>query len=237
MAIFLRAKHWQLFLLVFAIPIVLEIFFMVDMFGNMVGNHNPASLFSVFKFFPVIMLFFICTLFGWFWAVGVGLQKLIPAVIKMNVTLFKVFFFIPSIYMLIISFGMSFMFWNGLPGNVAGQNDAVPLAIGFAVIFPIHFFSMFCIFYCLYFVAKTIKTAELQRGVTFSDFAGEFFLSWFFFIGVWILQPRINKLIEAHSGTGGSTLNSTASADTGLALTTATPSVPLVAGARNKNMI
>jgi hypothetical protein len=65
-----------------------------------------------------------------------------------------------------------------------------------AIIFPLHFFAMFCIFYCLYFVAKTFKTVELQREVTFSDFAGEFFLFWFFPIGVWIVQPKINKMIE-----------------------------------------
>ncbi|WP_373551080.1 hypothetical protein [Haliscomenobacter sp.] len=54
--------------------------------------------------------------------------------------------------------------------------------------------SISFIFYCIYHVAKTIKTVELQRKVTFSDFIAEFFLVWFFPIGVWILQPTINKL-------------------------------------------
>jgi len=53
---------------------------------------------------------------------------------------------------------------------------------------------MFRIFYSMYFVAKTIKTAELQRKVGFGDFVGEFFLLWFYFIGVWIVQPKVNKL-------------------------------------------
>jgi hypothetical protein len=55
---------------------------------------------------------------------------------------------------------------------------------------------MFCIFYTLYFVAKTFKTVELQREVKFSDFAGEFFMIWFYPIGIWIIQPKINKMIE-----------------------------------------
>jgi hypothetical protein len=67
----------------------------------------------------------------------------------------------------------------------------------FTIIVPIHLFSMFCIFYTLYFVAKTIKTVELQREVKFSDFAGEFFMIWFFPIGIWIVQPKINEMIEA----------------------------------------
>lgn len=64
------------------------------------------------------------------------------------------------------------------------------------VIVPLHLFSMFCIFYCLYFVSKTIKTVELQREVSFSDFAGEFFMIWLFPIGVWIVQPKINRMME-----------------------------------------
>ena len=64
----------------------------------------------------------------------------------------------------------------------------------FVFIIPLHLFSMFCIFYCLYFVAKTYKTAELQREVSFGDFVGEFFLFWFYPIGVWFLQPKINEM-------------------------------------------
>jgi hypothetical protein len=66
------------------------------------------------------------------------------------------------------------------------------------IVFPLHLFSMFCIFYCLYFVAKTFKTVELQREVQFSDFAGEFFLIWFFPVGIWVIQPKINKMIELY---------------------------------------
>jgi hypothetical protein len=94
--------------------------------------------------------------------------------------------------------------------NQVGTADPDPMVIfgslkyfmGFAIISMIvywvwycfHFLSIFCIFYCIYFVAKTIKTVELQRAVKFKDFVGEFFLVWFFPIGVWILQPTINKL-------------------------------------------
>ena len=45
-------------------------------------------------------------------------------------------------------------------------------------------------------MAKTIKTAEQKRKLDFGDFAGEFFLMWFFMIGVWILQPKINRMSE-----------------------------------------
>jgi hypothetical protein len=42
-----------------------------------------------------------------------------------------------------------------------------------------------------------VKTIELQREVTFSDFAGEFFLIWFYPVGIWIIQPKVNKFAQA----------------------------------------
>jgi len=48
------------------------------------------------------------------------------------------------------------------------------------VIVPLHFFAMFCLFYDLYFVSKSLVTAETRRPVTFYDYAGPFFLIWFF---------------------------------------------------------
>ncbi|MDF2430993.1 MAG: hypothetical protein JWP44_624 [Mucilaginibacter sp.] len=194
MAFFLRAKHWQLFLLSFGIPFILQLFLVFDVVTSITSHADPTFMLAYFKFFPILLVVFIGTLFGWFWAVGVGLQKMVPSVIKMKVTTFKVFFFIPLAYLLLIAIGMGMLFSNSFFGNITSSNNPAPFFIGFAVIFPLHIFSMFCIFYCLYFSARTIKTIELQRPVTFSDFAGEFFLIWFFFIGVWIIQPRINKM-------------------------------------------
>jgi hypothetical protein len=80
-------------------------------------------------------------------------------------------------------------------------NNANPAI--FALIVPLHLFSMICMFYCLYFNAKALKTVEWQKPVTFKDFAGEFFLLWFFPIGVWIIQPRLNNLFGDQRGTEG----------------------------------
>ncbi len=51
--------------------------------------------------------------------------------------------------------------------------------------------------YSLYFVAKNLAMAEKQEKVAFYDYAGPFFLLWFFFIGVWVIQPRINKMFAS----------------------------------------
>lgn len=123
---------------------------------------------------------------------GTGLQDKIPQNAKLNTRAFKIFFSIPFIYILLISATVG----AKISGILETGEDGELIEKSIGVIIPLHLFSMFCIFYCLYFVSKTFKTAELQRKVSFSDFAGEFFLIWFFPIGIWIVQPKINKIAE-----------------------------------------
>ena len=193
---FLKAKHWQLFLLTFGIPLIFQFVMMGTVFSEFANQTSPDPLimFNYMKIFPVIMILFMAVFFGWFWSVAIGLQKKVPENVKMKVQKFKIFFFIPLVYLLAftISFGVSM---NGLLVSDSEPNFGLIGGL-FAIILPLHLFSMFCIFYSLYFVAKTIKTVEFQREVRFSDFAGEFFMIWFFPIGIWIVQPKINKMIE-----------------------------------------
>lgn len=193
---FLKAKHWQLFLLTFGIPLILQIVMMVSLFTNFASqaNPDPTMMFNYMKFFPVIMILLIAIFFGWFWSVAIGLQKKVPENVTMKVKKFKIFFFIPLVYILAF---LTF-FSVSMSGLVYADPEPNAGIIGglFAVIFPFHMFSIFCIFYSMYFVAKTFKTVELQKEVKFGDFAGEFFLIWFYPIGIWIIQPKINKMIE-----------------------------------------
>lgn len=183
MTILLKLKHWQLFMLTFGVMFVFQIFMMTSMMSG-----KPSSW--IFMLMPVIMVFYMILFFGWFYTVGTNLHKKLPASAPMNLKRFKIFLSIPVIYISIICIGMFGIFsslsvFNGRP------NPAI-----FALIVPIHLFSMFCIFYCLYFNAKALKSVEMQAPATFSDYAGEFFLIWFFPIGVWFIQPRINKMFD-----------------------------------------
>lgn len=193
---FLRAKHWQLFLLTFGIPIVFQLIMMFSMILNISidSNPDPAIMFIFMSISPIIMIIFMGVFFGWFWSVAIGLQKKVPENVKMKVKKFKIFFFIPMIYMLFITIFMS----TAMKSMMTSGTEPSSGTFGgvFGIILPLHLFSMFCIFYSLYFVAKTYKTVELQREVKFPDFAGDFFLIWFFPIGIWIVQPKINKMIE-----------------------------------------
>jgi hypothetical protein len=193
---FLKAKHWVLFLLTFGIPMVFQFVIVGLMLSNLFTSKNSDSfeVFDRMKFIPIVMLVFMAVLYGWFWSIAIGLQKKVPVNVKMKVKKFKFFFLFPMIYFLLFM-----VFFFSTINSLFEQNIEShfgTIGVLFVMIIPIHLFAMFCIFYIFYFVAKTFKTVELQREVTFGDFAGEFFLLLFYPIGVWIIQPKINKMIE-----------------------------------------
>lgn len=182
----LTLKHWQLFGILVGLPMLYQFITI----GSMFSSNDPTEMFF---FFPIVMILVMVLFFGWFYALGTNLHKKLPKTATMNLNKFKIFLFIPVVYILFICVFMFVLFSNT---SIGGQPN---LAI-FAVIIPLHLFSMFCVFYCLYFIAKALKTVEWQKTVTFSDFAGEFFLIWLFPIGLWIIQPRLNKIFDPKVG-------------------------------------
>ena len=180
--LFLKAKHWQLFIIMLGIPLISQFYFLTRIFriqtpmeqlsGSKGFTEVVSEKFILFDFFPFITIFFILVFFGW-----------------------KILFFIPLVYIVLMMVFMSRFSPEILPGGFSISGYI------FAIILPLHLLSMFCIFYSMYFAAKTFKTAELQRKVEFGDFAGEFFLLWFYFIGIWIIQPKVNKLYEKEKTT------------------------------------
>lgn len=186
MNFFLRLKHWQLFILLMIAPFIAQLVGMTVL----ITSHDSAMMFAAFM---LIMFLFAGIFFGWLYVLGVNLNMKLPGMVKMNLTKFKWFLFTIVMYMVLIWVFMSVNFEYMLD---SGETNSVDLTGGFVVILPLHFFSIFCIFYCLYFIAKSLKSVECQRPVTFSDYAGEFFLICFFPIGVWLIQPRINKIFD-----------------------------------------
>lgn len=193
----MRAKHWQLFTLTFGLPMLFQIILMISIFSDLADNREPnaASMITIFSILAFFMVIFASVYYGWIWSVATGFQSEIPKYIRMNITLFKLFFFFPLVYLLL--FVIIFILLIGTISVPGPRTDPGIIPSFLPLVFIFHIFSMFCIFYTFYFTAKTIKTAELQRDVNFSEFAGEFFMIWFYPIGIWILQPKINKLVKS----------------------------------------
>jgi hypothetical protein len=67
------------------------------------------------------------------------------------------------------------------------------------IIVVMHLLATVAIFYVLAFSAKNLIMAERQSPVALFDYSGPFFLIWFFPVGVWFVQPRVNRLVTASS--------------------------------------
>jgi hypothetical protein len=179
----LRLKHWQLFLLLIGLPIIITIAMIIT-----IEDSFPGRVFKLIS--PVLTVFGATIFLGWFYAVGTNLHKKLPGSVKMNLTSFKISLFLLVAYILFICVFMIATIDQTITDEVS------PPIGNIMPIIPVHLFSVFCIFYCLYFTAKALKAVELQRPVTFGHFADEFFLLWCYPIGIWFIQPRINKLFD-----------------------------------------
>lgn len=191
--LFLRAKHWQIFLAFFGLPFIMNIVMTYQMAMDFQNGEPANAIAKAMSYTLPVIAISIFTLLGWIWSMAIGLQAKVPENIKMKVTKFKFFFFFPLVYisLFLIVFGLAMS--NVFVGGSHNVHDSWIITM-MLIILPIHIFSMFCMFYTIYFVSKTIRTIEMQMPARFSDFAGEFFLLWFFMIGVWIIQPRVNKI-------------------------------------------
>lgn len=184
----LTIKHWQIFILLIGIPMIFQFILM----GSIIMGNNSRIIFTAF---PMLTVLFTGLIFSWFYALGTNLYKRLPETAEMNLTRFKIALVLPIAYILALSVFMFSIFCN-----ISGGEK--PNLVIFAFIVPLHLISMVCIFYCLYFNAKALKTVELQRPVEFGEYIGEFFMFWFFPVGIWILQPRLNKLFRPGNTVG-----------------------------------
>jgi len=192
--LFLKAKHWQIFLAFFGLPFIMNIVMTYQMALEFQNGEPANAIVKAMSYILPVIGISVFTLLGWIWSMAIGLQSKVPANLSMKVKKFKFFFFFPLIY--ISLFLVVFALIMGGVFDGASQNiDDSWIIMYMLIVLPVHLFSMFCMLYTIYFVAKTIRTIEIQMPAKFSEFVGEFFLLWFFPIGVWIIQPRVNKIV------------------------------------------
>ena len=167
--LFLRAKHWQIFLLLFW-----DTFLVGDQPLRRFGSSHMVVLGVLTALQTFVFL-------SWFLFVGSFLCSIVRPTLRPRMRLFSV----AAIYPIIYGFAVPKLFQSSDPALSA-------------VILPLHLFAMMCLLYLFYFVSKCLALAESGRPKPFSHFAGTFFLLWFFPIGVWIVQPKVNRLYVAN---------------------------------------
>ena len=182
--IFLKAKHWQIFALVIGLPFLFQLLLMVFMFLNLPFQNGDfrSGIFVVLGFLPLLLILSLIVFIGWFWSVGNGLQKFLPEGMQFEMKKFKFSLLFPFFYMLLLTMLIG--------NNFFGFSFITGIGRMFFFIIPLHLLSMFCMGYLLYFVSKTIKSVEMQREARVNDHLGEFFMLWFFPLGIWVIQAK-----------------------------------------------
>ena|SRR5215472_7975100 len=132
-----------------------------------------------FILFAVIAVSLLCLL-AWFGSMGLFFRSIVTPELRMGTQFFRFSLVYPLVFVPIF-------FFPGIPEAVIG-----PLQLACTV----------CLFYLMYFVSRSLVLAETGKPVSFYEYAGAFFLLWFFPIGVWFVQPKVNRLYAERSGTG-----------------------------------
>ncbi|MGC2720945.1 MAG: hypothetical protein WA209_15285 [Candidatus Acidiferrales bacterium] len=171
---YLGAKHWQLFLLSVALTLVQ----VVALLSNATLLGNPAITKTICG--ALDMLF----LLGWMWAAGTFLNSLLEGTpLERDVTPFSISLIAPFALVL-------------LADAAGAQNSSSPPP--WTLLLTVVTFA--CLFFDIGFVADVLRRVEKRQAGGFGGMAWNFFGVWFFVIGIWWIQPRINKLYAAALG-------------------------------------
>jgi len=156
--------------------------FLIFCLGSLTSNftlENEEFVTAVINAFGLIIYFF------WYFSVGLELTEYLPPRIELPKTLFII-----NAFLLLLSFSVILILFDG---SFTGTGLLSFLWIGYLT---------FAMFQFMLFPSKTLKTIEPGQEATFGQYVGYFFLMIFWPIGIWFIQPKINKIIKAADNNG-----------------------------------
>lgn len=179
--ILLRLKHWQLFLIAWGpltvVPLILFKF--------------PELVPGSFTIVLGLFLIGLANSFAWVWAIVNEMKKFVPAI---STTLFKIAFWIPFTFIWTV---IAFALYNLRIRKVQSINVEIELLVSAAL----GILSVACIIYGLIFAGRIIKAAELQKKPSIKEHLIDSCLMVLPPIGLWFIQPKLNKIVHSTSGT------------------------------------
>jgi hypothetical protein len=165
----LRARHWQLFLLLYALPTIGQVAWALSRkeqsLSPGVGAISAADEFLL-----------VC----WFWAVG----KFLSSISNPSFQLRTRFLEFASIFAVLSNLWL--LAWVTY---LAPEIDFVMFAVS-AV-------GSICSIYLAYFAAKSLAQVEAGKPLGPKNYWKIFLLFLFYPVGFWVVQPKINRLYAA----------------------------------------
>lgn len=183
---YLLAKHWHYFIAAFILPLFILTLGLFLPFYVL----NGATPFIAI---PLSILIAQLVIYFWLWNIGKLLFNKLPFFISKEYAVFKWLIIIPAaISLLIFIFLLSGAFILGM-GYFSYSSTLFSSMI---IILPLWGLLLLSKLYCFYFAAKVLKSSEQHRNVRGVEILNDFMLLVFFPIGIWIIQPRLNKLMR-----------------------------------------
>lgn len=165
---FLRAKAWQVFVIVVGLYSV----------GELCSIATSVQVPGVASNQAVLVLGAVCRcgVFLWLWLLGSCLVGMVPPDEKHSGKSLSIAGGICIAYLMASAF-------------VRG-----PRTVGFMAFLAL--IAVICMLYMVDFVAASLLAAESRRMPRFREYAKPFFLLLLFPLGIWLVQPRLNKLYD-----------------------------------------
>ncbi len=195
-----RLKHWQVFLLVYGIPIIAYIYFLRRMISAMDAMEYTEPFREMQALVWVMMPFLLFYMF-WFLATGLALHRRLPPQVNMNRNRFVLITLISTLLNLVAIFLMTRWFLRFPEWVETAQDPAVFPVELLRIMIPVmvmQLIAMAGFVYMFIFIGKALKSVETKTEAHGDSYIGEFFLLWFWPIGIWLLQPRINRIFAAN---------------------------------------
>ena len=222
---FLTAKAWQLFLIII-LPTLLSFYFQYLYLGWInelqeyaeVGGNNLELFdfdFEAFRttFYGVVLLYIAsyAANYGWYRAVSLGLEQHVPPEVPRKEKRFRLAWGVAIAGLLISLLSTIFLYeWaaerapaffaavrNDDMDSLGSPDDFLPaFFLIWGVFMLVGIALMIASIYTVYYTGKTIKVIEVQKDVRGSAVAGYAILAYFLVIGIWVLQPKVNRLVS-----------------------------------------
>lgn len=150
-----------------------------QLFFLIVGLPMVFDFFEMHSIQTVTIFISSAVLFTWLFSIEYELSKILKRVTDRKSVVFRVTFFLVIIYFSVLL--------------ILIISEASFESIYWLVFHTICFVLVLKLFY---HCAKLIRQAELIRELESSEIFTYFILMWFFPVGVWVLQPKLNKIIQ-----------------------------------------
>lgn len=219
-----RAKHWLLFIPIAAATLYqygVQIAYQDRISAWQLDLQDPDTdsqmvmpdLADFSTYFYAFLLLFVVSYsvhFLWYWSVGKGLHHYLPEGTGLKPQRFRIAMVI-NVVLLMVGVYVFLGLWDAFSELFVTLEAEDQPGEGFMVEFLgrigglmlLFFFWLLSMGYSCYYVGKALKSIELGRPARGGEVAGYALLSYLLLIGIWMLQPKINRLVTTGSMASG----------------------------------